>query len=196
VTPGQPNEVWALTRDAVRSRVSEVALEMFEERGFDQVTVEEIAKAAGMSKRSFHRYFAVKEDVVIGDPGPWGEVVRDELAGRPAGEPVWTSLRLGYEGLLAHPGGGEVRGKRTVRILAGTPPLRARNLEKHGVWTELLVPVIAKRLDGPYVDLRARTLAQASLVCFDNALAAWAREDDGPAASEYLHATFDVVSSE
>lgn len=50
MTTGQSNGVRALARDAVRSRVSEVALEMFEERGFDRVTVEEIARPAPLSK--------------------------------------------------------------------------------------------------------------------------------------------------
>ena len=52
-------------RQAVRSYLSEVALELLTDRDFESVTVDEIAAAAGVSRRSFFRYFASKEDVVL-----------------------------------------------------------------------------------------------------------------------------------
>ena len=51
-----------VARDAVRSHVAAVAVGLFASEGFDEVTVEQIAAAAGISPRSFHRYFAAKED--------------------------------------------------------------------------------------------------------------------------------------
>ena len=44
-----------ISRDAVRARITEIALDLFAEHGFDQVTVDQIAAAAGMSGRTFHR---------------------------------------------------------------------------------------------------------------------------------------------
>ncbi|MFD7025719.1 TetR family transcriptional regulator [Promicromonospora sukumoe] len=84
----------------MRARITEIALELFAERGFEQVTVEQIAAEAGMSARTFHRYFPAKEDVVIGDPARGGEFVRGVLAGRPQDEPVWDSLRLAFDALV------------------------------------------------------------------------------------------------
>jgi Bacterial regulatory proteins, tetR family len=59
------------------------ALALFDENGFEETTVEDIATAVGISSRSFFRYFPVKEDVVLGDAMPIGDVVRDALATRP-----------------------------------------------------------------------------------------------------------------
>ena len=120
-----------ITRDAVRTRISEVAVDLFAEHGFDSVTVEQIAAAVGISARSFHRYFPAKEDAVIGDLTRWGEFLRDVLASRPADEPVLVSLRISFESLLSQPNKDEQRSKRTMRVLTSTASLRARNLEKH-----------------------------------------------------------------
>ncbi|WP_177236053.1 hypothetical protein [Arthrobacter sp. ov118] len=88
-------------------------------------------------------------------PPGQGNLSRDELAARPTDEPVWTSLRLAYEALLAQPGDRE-RGKRAMRVLTSTASLRARNLEKHLLWAHLLEP-IAARLQGDHKHLGDRS---------------------------------------
>jgi AcrR family transcriptional regulator len=75
------------------------ALRLMTERGFDAVAVDDIVAAAGTSRRTFFNYFAGKESVVF-DPDPDDPALWDELmAARPAGEPLWISLRellIGY----------------------------------------------------------------------------------------------------
>lgn len=166
----------AITRYAVRARISEVAIDLFASRGFDNVTVEQVAEAVGMSARSVHRYFLAKEDLVIGEPEAYGMFIRDALAARPADESVWTSLRLAYEALLAQ-GAHDERARASMRLLSSTPALRARNLEKHMMWAELLTPLVVSRLPGGG-EVAAETVVQASLVCFDIAMNAWAVSHD------------------
>jgi len=48
----------------VRNTIWDAAIALFDKRGFDQTTVDEIAKAAGVSRRSFFRYFASKDDLL------------------------------------------------------------------------------------------------------------------------------------
>ncbi|WP_228373636.1 TetR family transcriptional regulator [Demequina soli] len=182
----------AIARDAVRARISEVAVDLFDTHGFDEVTVEQIAAAVGVSTRSVHRYFPAKEDTVVADPAGLGERVRDAFAARPEDEPVWDGLLASYEALLAAPGRDEQRGKKAMRVLGSTPALRARNLEKHLLWARLLTPLVAARLGGRDAPLRAEAIVQSSLACFDIALTAWAESDDETGA-DLLRRTFAAL---
>jgi AcrR family transcriptional regulator len=185
-----------VARDAVRAHVAEVALTLFAEHGFDEVTVEQISVAAGISPRSFHRYFAAKEDTVIGDVEQWSAVVAGAFAQRPADEPVWSSLLATY-GVLFERGGDPVaHQKRIVRVSTSTPSLRARNLEKHLAWARELTPLVAARLGGRHAELRAHALVQSSLACFDVGLAAWADGgDDGPSPLAAVRWAFEAVAA-
>lgn len=183
-------------RDAVRARITEIALDLFAEHGFDQVTVDQIAAAAGMSGRTFHRYFPAKEDVVVGEPEQWGKFVRDAFAARPADEPVWDSLLASFEAfvdLLAQNGRVQ-RGKFAMRVLVSTASLRARNLEKHQLWGRMLVPLVAARLaDDGDTALRAEIIVQAALACLDVAFTTWANVDDDTTISELLERSFAML---
>src|SRR3954470_17089764 len=88
-----PLPVRERTRRAVRGELAQLAVSLFVEKGYDETTVDDLAAAAGMSKRTFFRYFASKEELVMGKYEYFGEQLAEDLAARPAGEPVWVSLR-------------------------------------------------------------------------------------------------------
>ena len=79
------------------SELEAVALRLFDQRGFANVTVEEIASEAHISVRTFYRYFAAKEDVLQLRIVRRSEVLRDALVARPADEPPLRSLRVAFE---------------------------------------------------------------------------------------------------
>jgi AcrR family transcriptional regulator len=83
------------------SELEDVALRLFAERGFDEVTIEEIASAAQISARTFYRYFPTKEDVLQLRIERRAEALRVALAARPADEPPLHSLRLALVELMA-----------------------------------------------------------------------------------------------
>ncbi|WP_238772822.1 acyl-CoA-like ligand-binding transcription factor [Prescottella equi] len=122
---------------------------------------------------------------------------RDGLASRPTDEPPLVSLRIAFEALLSRPrnAGEEERSKRTMRVLTSTASLRARNLEKHLGWAKMLVPVVEARLNGDYAELRAQTLVQSALACFDIALSTWA-ESEGVDAVDLLRRSFATLAAE
>lgn len=182
-----------MTRESVRARISDAAIDLFAERGFDKVTVEQIAEAVGISTRSFNRYFPTKEDAVLGDAAQWGEVVRDVLAARPRDERPWDSLHAAYADLLSRGDTRDDRSKRAMRVLGSTASLRARNLEKHLLWARMLTPLVAEKLDGDDAALRAEVLVQASLACFDIALTTWAAEGEPRTPADLLAATFATL---
>lgn len=182
-----------MTRDAVRARIADTAITLFAERGFDQVTVEQIAAAVGISARSFNRYFPAKEDTVMCGAELWGETVRDAFAARPTEEPIWDSLCAAFDQMLAISEADHERQKLTMRVLISAPTLRARNLEKHLAWARMLVPLARTRLTGHDGDVRAEAIVQAGLACFDVALMTWARSDEERSPREILRITFDAT---
>ncbi|MEU6626624.1 TetR family transcriptional regulator [Streptomyces litmocidini] len=163
------------TRQAVTESLADTALELFDTAGFDQVTVADIVAAAGISQRSFFRYFSNKEDVVFGDRIPSAEEVRDELLRHLDGNHVWDALRATFRTAALQMDADGGRWKRATRVICHTPGLRARYLEKHLAWSDALVPEIASRIDpkAPGTELMAQTMLNTSLSCFDVALMRW-----------------------
>jgi AcrR family transcriptional regulator len=94
-------KLWTRTRQAVYAEITRTAMELFLRHGFEATTIDDIATAAGISRRSFFRYFGTKEDIVLGDLAARGELIRKELEGRPADEDAWTAL---LNALRAAPG--------------------------------------------------------------------------------------------
>lgn len=182
-----------ITREAVRARIAEVAIARFDAEGFENVTVEQIATEVGISARSFHRYFPAKEDAVIGDVARHRAAVADAFRDQPDDVPVWTALRGAFAEMVRRGADDAETARRSVRVMTSTASLRARNLEKHLSWAEALTPLVAQRIGGRVdADLRARTLVQAALGCFDVAITTWSTGDE-PDAVEVLLRTFDVL---
>src|ERR1044072_3303126 len=89
------------TRSVVRSLLARTAVELFTVKGVDDTTVEEVAAAAGVSRRTLFNYFRNKEDLALSGLDEQGELIAARLAERPADEDVWTSLRAAFQVLEA-----------------------------------------------------------------------------------------------
>jgi AcrR family transcriptional regulator len=189
-TPAEPKVgLRELTRASVRDQIAEQALLLFDEKGFDATTVDDIAATVGISARSFFRYFPTKEDAVIGDPSALAGVIRDAAAARPADESAWVALRRALDPFEVTDRADITRGLRHMRVMMSTASLRARNVEKHIVWAVTLEPVIIDRLgaervhrdgvdgDPDAIRFEAQTLIHAALACFDVALSEWTRRE-------------------
>ncbi|WP_402464486.1 TetR family transcriptional regulator [Isoptericola aurantiacus] len=159
-------------RDVVRSQVAESAVRLFDERGFDATTVDEVAQHVGISPRSFFRYFASKEDAVLGDPIPYGLEIAATLAARPADEDPWTALRGALERLVRDV--DTELGLITMRVVMSAPTLRARHLEKHLAWGRMFEDILRDRAGGR---LPAQVVVQGTFACLDVAFSEWVALD-------------------
>ena len=101
------------------SELEAVALQLFEERGFDALTVEEIAARAHISVRTFYRYFAAKDDVLQVRIDRRSEALQAGLSARPADEPPLHSVRVTLEEVVGAEDAALVR--RWVAVVASTP---------------------------------------------------------------------------
>ncbi|WP_410810879.1 TetR family transcriptional regulator [Micromonospora sp. 067-2] len=188
----------AVTRRAVQAQIAAQAMRLFSERGFDETTVDQIAAAAGISSRSFFRYFPTKEDVVVGDQAEHGAALRAALQARPSIEPPWVAIRHALGTLVDEIRADPVFALRASAVLLTTASLRARHLEKQLLWTELLVPEIVARLadDTPRADLRARAIVSAALICLDVALNQWIDSGGADDIGALLDAAVDAVTGQ
>src|SRR5438045_2410727 len=111
--PRDPVPVRERTRRTVRGELAQLAMDLFVENGYDETTIDDLAAAAGMSKRTFFRYFASKEDLVMGKYEVLGEQLAEDLAARPADEPIWVSLRQVFGQIVDHV---ESEARRTASV--------------------------------------------------------------------------------
>jgi AcrR family transcriptional regulator len=182
------------TRDAVRSAIAGQALLLFDEQGFDATTVDEIAEVAGISVRSFFRYFPSKEDTVLYEVEPLGADVRDALALRPLAESPWVALLNSLEPVVRVVDGDPIGQLRLTRVAISTPALRARSTEKHIAWAAMLTPLMADREGTTGDTLKSRSVIHAGLACMDLALQAWAEEENTHPLSTYLQTAFASIA--
>ena len=80
-------------KQATRQALQQAADRLFAERGYGATTVRDIAEAAGVTERTFFRYFAGKEELIIEDALGWLPVLLEAVRARPGGEDVATALR-------------------------------------------------------------------------------------------------------
>jgi len=78
---------------ATRQALQEAADRLFAERGFEKTTVRDIVEAAGVTERTFFRYFAGKQELILDDALAWVDVLRQLIVERPPSEDPVTAVR-------------------------------------------------------------------------------------------------------
>jgi AcrR family transcriptional regulator len=164
-------------RDRRKRRTAEAivaaALELFAERGFERTTIEQIAAAADISRRTFFRYFADKEELFFAEDERLLEVVEATLDAAPAGEPVLELARRATRALAAHSVADPERRLARERLIAATPALQARRLTKNLRWEQAIAARLRQLGSGEQEALLVPKLAMA---CFQTAFERWVRD--------------------
>jgi AcrR family transcriptional regulator len=172
----KPTPIREQTRAVVRSLLAQTALELFAAKGYDDTTVEEVAAAAGVSRRTLFNYFRSKEDLALGGISEQGELIAARFAERPVDEDPWGSLRAAFQVIEEIETTAERR-LEVVTLLFGNESLRPGHAEKQARWQDLLAPLIEPRLpDSDRRALEARAIAAAAITCLHAALEEWARQ--------------------
>jgi AcrR family transcriptional regulator len=181
------------TRRLAQSELTSVAQDLFVTQGYDGTTVDQIAAAAGMSKRTFFRYFPSKDDLVIGKYDLFADRMAEALDERPADEPVWESLRRVFDITLDYVQDDYQRARNDAmdEIVRSSPQLYARYLEKMQRVQQLLIGRVADRLNehghNPS-DPRPAAIVGAAFACMQAARQAWFASDRSRPFGSYLDA--------
>lgn len=182
-------------RQTVRDELSEIAMEMFLRRGFDATTVDEIAAAAGVSRSTFFRHFAKKEDVILARLEARAEILRAAALARPADEPPMAVARGALVPLVDAFAGDRARSRALGRLLAETPSLRARELHKYLYWRNALAEALASRLGTELDrDMRPALIASVAVNAFDIALRTWRGTDTEAGLGDLVDEAFAILA--
>jgi AcrR family transcriptional regulator len=129
----------------VRQEIAHEAWLLFAARGYEASTVDAIARGAGVSRRTFFRYFSSKEDVVVGTSDALAEDFLAAFAARPRGEPPIVSIQHALRPVVASRLADADEARAIVRLLRESPTLRRAMLERHARMEERLAVLIARR---------------------------------------------------
>lgn len=134
-------------RRLIQDEITGLALGLFREKGFEATTVDDLALAAGLSRRTFFRYFPTKEAVVAGKWAAMGEGFLHALAERPPTEAPWVALRRALDGVVVHYADAKRRAASYAldEVVDTTPALRAALVARIDVICEEAAAVLADR---------------------------------------------------
>ena len=153
-----------------RGRLEKAAMELYEERGFDQTTVAEIAARAGLTERTFFRHYADKREVLFGGSGMLAELLVATVAGAPGSAAPLdvVAAALAAVGVLLEESRGRGFARRRQGIIAASAPLRERELIKLASWADLVAGALRRRgVEEPTAILAAAAGLAVFRVAFD-----------------------------
>ncbi len=159
--------------------IQQAAMSLFAERGYGAVTVEDIAQEAGISERTFFRYFASKDHLLVAEAGRRIEVIHESLARQDDGLGAWAALR---NAVLEQSASEDQVGRNAAiwaHLTKEAPALLAKMI-MHGALegTHNIEVELARRLDVPETDALPDVIMRVTLAAVQSAYLRWL-EDDG-----------------
>jgi AcrR family transcriptional regulator len=159
-----------LKKEQTRQLIADTAWQLFADRGFDKVSVAEVARAAQVAEATVFNYFPSKEDLFYSRLESFWTRLADAVSTRPPGQPALAAFRDALQadgGLLGQLESGDpdaLARLRTVnRIVAASPALLAREQQVlAGAASDLAARLAAETGAGP-ADLRPQVVANALL---------------------------------
>jgi AcrR family transcriptional regulator len=170
-------------KQRTRAHIADTARRLFAERGFDHVTVAEIAREAEVAPATVFNYFPTKEDLFYSRLEAFEDELLAAIRGRPAGESVlaaFAGFLLGQGGVLAMetPGGDDAATEqiRTVtRVITDSPALLARERQVFDRYADALAAFLAEDTGAAACDVTPRVVANA-LIGLHRALIDYVRD--------------------
>lgn len=143
--------------------LSDLGLRLFVERGFDETTVDDIAAAAGIARRTFFGYYPSKNDVVYGDFGALLAAMRAHLSATPTTVPVLDAVRDAVIAFNRVDPSAEDLHRERMRLILHTPALQAHSTLRYSAWRSVVADFAAERFGCDVEDLRPQLVAHTAL---------------------------------
>ena len=175
-------------KQATREAIGAAAWRLAVERGPENVRVDDIASAAGVSPRTFNNYFASREEAICADRMRWAH----HLAGAVRARPTEETLDVAISTALIEVRGHGEPDKAVIRLLAATPAMRSEYLRNSVMSEFALAEAIAERTGCDPMD--ARVVGGAFAVAVRVASEYWLRDDGEMPFAYFLRAALDRVA--
>src|SRR3954464_10960470 len=159
-----------------RLEIERVAFALFAERGFDETTVEDIAAAAGISRRTFFRYFAAKNDVVWGDFDDGLRHFADSLDAADPAQPWRDALRVAVVDFNSLDPELVPLHRDRMELILHVPALQAYATLMYARWREVVTRFVAARTGAKPDDLHPRLVGHTTLAAAVAAYEQWLAE--------------------
>ncbi len=190
---GAKKDLKSQKRELVRNAILDAAIALFEKKGFDQTDVAEIAAAAGISKRSFFRYFATKDDLLARSVLEYGAVLVAAIRSAPRES---ADLEVIHQTLLSGVRYNEQPGARARQLIAistSHPTARRAYLSRKHLVEDAVAEAFASReRSARRNDLRVRLLAGITLALMNATIGAWFLGEDKTLEDAAKHAETEL----
>lgn len=163
-------------RAQTHARIQAEAMRLFTTQGFEATTLDAVAEAAGVSRRTLFHYFGSKEEIVFSTKAGLGDLIIAAIKARPVEEPL---LAMTENALIDMSANFQGAGPRALaRLIRDTPALRAGDQAKHEALERLLADALIAHKGLAHGDLAARTTAVTAIGILKMATEAWLTADD------------------
>jgi AcrR family transcriptional regulator len=184
-------------KQRTREALSSAAFDLFDRKGFEATTVDEIADRVEISSRTFFRYFSSKDEVVLASLDEQYTLVFAAFDLRPPDEPVLTALRrAAMEVLRTYESGQDAERLATVvRLVCTSPALAASSAELCNNRTNELVERVARRMGVSPTDPRPALVAAVTMSAFQTATGVWRDNEPGTPSSVLVDRAFELLAA-
>jgi AcrR family transcriptional regulator len=178
-------------RRQTRERLTRVAMALFLARGFEATTLDDIASAADISRRSFFHYFASKEDVVFAWQEESSAALITAVAARPANESMLTAAENAISAMVRQLEPGEAMAM--AQLKRDNPALQARDQVKYEKLERALAEALGKRAGHKTERLQARLVAMIATGAMRIGGELWAAEGAREKPEALVKRTFTAI---
>jgi TetR/AcrR family transcriptional regulator, regulator of mycofactocin system len=179
-------------RSTTPQHITDVALGLFADRGFGEVSVDDVAQAAGIARRTVFRYYASKNAIPWGDFDAHLQHLRELLSHVEPGIPLGEALRAALLSFNTFDESETVRHRQRMRVILQTAELQAYSITMYAGWREVIADFVARRTGVKTADLRPQTVAWMMLGVALSAYEHWL-DDESVSLPQALGDAFDVV---
>jgi AcrR family transcriptional regulator len=175
-----------------QGRLEQAAMELYAERGFEQTTVAEIAKRAGLTERTFFRHYADKREVLFAGVASLQELLVSTVIAAPPDLSPIDAACAGVEAAGAVLQERRAFAQRRQAIIDANPELQERELIKLSSLSAALADALRGRGVG---DVAASLAGEAAIAVFKIAFARWVTGTSGPDFPQLIRTSLDELKA-